>query len=168
MAPISLARRSRLAIDGGVLLQPPPPPVVRVSCSMGVCIGTHQPCPLFASRDRWGCVVPTTTSACRSRLAFDGVAQQHHHLSFDECVPAPTSTPLSRLAFDVGLVRRGWLTSSPPELVCVPHSAMVRSRHLLSDAFDVVGQPPQRPLIRISCSLSVCLSFRLSFASCSR
>jgi len=171
----------RLAFDGGVVYQPPPP-VVRVSRSMGVCCANHHLHPSFASRVRCGCVVPPTTSSCRSRLAFDaGVVchpppppivrvsrsmraccpSHHHLLSFASrlrwgcAVPATTSTHRSRLAFDGGVLYQcPAITSTlrshlafgevvpcqptPPPVFCVSRSmgSHVRRGHL------VRGQPP--------------------------
>jgi len=121
---------SRLASDGGVLYQPPPPPVVRVSRSMGVSCTSHHLHLSFASRVRWGCPAPATTSIHLLRLVFDGggCASHHLHPSFAShvrwgcAVPATTSTCLSRLAFDGG----------------------------------VLSQPPSPPVVRISCSMGVC------------
>jgi len=156
--------RARLAIDGCMLCQPPPPPVVRVSRSMGVCFASHQ-LPSFASRVRWGCAVPATSSR-RSRLAFDGsvlrqppappivrvsrsmgvcFASHHLHPSFVSrircgyALPATSSTHRSRLAFYGSVPRQ----PPPPVIVRVSRS------------MGVPRQPPT-PVVRISRSMEVC------------
>ena len=171
MLAITSSHRSRLAFDGGVLCQPPPPPVVRVSRSMGVCCPSHHLHPLFASRVRWGCALPATTS---SRLAFDGgVLRQpppppvvHISRSMGCTVSAITSC-CARLAIDGGVLSQ----PPPPPVVrvsraitstlCSPRGerrvcSWVSSHSRLAFGEVVPCQPAPPPVVCVSRSMGPC------------
>jgi len=71
------------------------------------------------------------------------------HLVFDECGPVLVP-PLIH-------VSRSMRVAGPPpaQLDCALRLAMVANHHLLWYVFDVVGQPPQHPLVRIVHSMRV-------------
>jgi len=106
---------------------PPPPPVVHVLRSMGVCCSNHHLRPSFASHVQWGCVVPTTTSACRSCFAFDGGVL---------CQPPPPPSFASRVRWGCALA---------------PISLARRSRLAIDGG--VLCQPPPPPVVHVSCSM---------------
>jgi len=144
---------------------------------MGVCFASHHLLPSFASRIRWGCAVPPTTS-CRSCLAFDGgvlrqpppppIVRVSHSMG---CAAPVTTSCRSRLAFDGGVLRQ----PPPPPIVRISHLMGVCCA-------NVQPSPPpfvllwandrcaaRFPLVCVSRSLRLCrASHHLHLSSASR
>jgi len=141
LRPTTRSNQSPFSTTG--VRRPPPP---------GTKYASHHLTPSFASRVRWGCAAPATTSTHLSRSMEVCCASHHFHPSFTSRVrwvyalPATTSTHCSRLAFD-GCV----LSQPPPPPVVRPEgAATVSSRSRLAFGEVVPCQPAPPPVVCIS------------------
>jgi len=148
--------------------------------------------PSFASRVRWGCAIPATTSSCRSHLAFDGgvlyqrppppvvrvsrsmgVCCPSHHLhpSFASRVrwgcaaPATISTRHSRLAFNGGALYQ----PPPPSIFRVSRSMgcllpqLNRVSRSMGGAFPAIASTRRSRLAFNGCAATGSSCSRLAF-----